>query len=197
MKNKKPKKVSIKLEDIDPDEFKKRPGENAQSVGKRKKEHPRRAGWQEVQHVYDEREGRRLVNHMIEHQVGLKAALKADPTFPGHVAIYQWRYAQPEFDKAIRLAQAYVYECMGEGIADIVDDTSQDIIHNERGSMPNSAAVLRSRLRHDFRKWLATDRVKELRSRAGAITAEDAENGDSGKPEIRIFLGDKEIKTAS
>lgn len=171
--------------------------ENPQQIAKRKKEDPRRSNWKKAVHVYDEREGARLIEYMIEHQVGLTVALKADPTFPGHNAIYQWRYAQPEFDKAIRLAQAYVYECMGEGIADIVDDTSQDIIQNERGAMPNSAAVLRSRLRHDFRKWLATDRVKELRSRAGAIAAEDSENGENGKPEIRIFLGDREIKPTS
>jgi len=175
----------------------KKPQQDTKKVGELKKEHPRRKAWTKATYIYDEREGARLIEHMIEHRVGLTVALKADPTFPGHNAIYQWRYAQPEFDKAIRLAQAYVYETMGEEITKIVDDTSQDIIHNERGAMPNSAAVLRSRLRYDCRKWLSTERVKELRSRAGAITAEDGADGDSGKPEIRIFLGDKEIKTAS
>jgi hypothetical protein len=171
--------------------------ENPQQIARRKKEDPKRSNWKKAVHIYDEREGARLIEHMIEHRVGLTVALKADPTFPGHNAIYQWRYAQPEFDKAIRLAQAYVYETLGEEITKIVDDTSQDIIQNERGAMPNSAAVLRSRLRYDCRKWLSTERVKELRSRAGAIAAEDSENGESGKPEIRIFLGDREIKPAS
>lgn len=67
---------------------------------------------------------------------------------------YVWLSRDPELVKNYLLAKSAAAERMAEEILEIADDSGADMYHGAQGSAPNRAAVERSKLMVDSRKWL-------------------------------------------
>lgn len=68
--------------------------------------------------------------------------------------IYGWLKTHEDFAKNYARAKEIQMDLMAQEILDISDDSSQDTIETEKGTIPNNEWINRSRLRVDTRKWL-------------------------------------------
>ena len=73
------------------------------------------------------------------------------PGMPSRQCVHQWRMRNPAFDDLYMRARAVGMESMSDDLLTIADDDTGDLLPD--GS-PNSAAVQRSRLMVDSRKFL-------------------------------------------
>jgi len=97
-------------------------------------------------------------NHLIAHAILWEIAdgrpissFRRDNKYPAVSTIYLWAQQYPEFsDGLVRAQQTAAHILATEGL-EIADDASNDHIDG----MPNNAAVNRSRLRIEQRRWLA------------------------------------------
>lgn len=92
---------------------------------------------------------------------GLLKLTKLYPELPDKVTINRWRYRVPEFRNQYALAKVEQADILAEECLEIADDDSFDTItkYNKDGSeyeACNSEWLMRSRLRVDTRKWLAS-----------------------------------------
>ena len=69
---------------------------------------------------------------------------------------YDWIAKDVELSNKYARAKELQAEFMAEQILAIADETSNDTIKTEKGDIPNSEWIARSRLRVDSRKWLAS-----------------------------------------
>ena len=83
---------------------------------------------------------------------------------PDKVTICRWRHKHPEFAELYRQAKISQIEVIVDEILEIADDILNDrIIHIEQGNGHcNGEYILRSRLRIDTRKWLASKLVPRV-----------------------------------
>ena len=104
---------------------------------------------------YSEALGEEICNALGNSVDGITRICKANPHFPEPETIRDWRHKNQSFSakyEAAKLKQALGF---AEGIIDIVDDNSNDIMMTDKGPAVNSAAIQRDRLRMDARKWIA------------------------------------------
>lgn len=104
---------------------------------------------------YTKELGEEICNALGNSVDGIARICKANPHFPEPETIRDWRHKNAEFSakyEAAKLKQALGF---AEGIIDIVDDNSNDIMMTDKGPAVNNAAIQRDRLRMDARKWIA------------------------------------------
>jgi hypothetical protein len=84
------------------------------------------------------------------------AAIARDPKMPDFATIYAWRQTNAEFAAWFHRAREIQSHALADSALAIADDKSGDILYRQNGDpVPNNAAVQRSRLRVDSRRWLA------------------------------------------
>lgn len=78
---------------------------------------------------------------------------------PEERTVYRWLWKQPEFCQNYARAREYRADYLAEEALAIADDDSKDILQVGEGgdirSLTNSAAVQRSKLQFEARKWAA------------------------------------------
>ena len=89
----------------------------------------------------------------IEEGNSLRATLKRD-SMPTSTTFYEW--IDSDKQKALHYARACEKraDSIFDEILEIADETSNDTIITERGEIPNSEWIARSRLKVDARKWM-------------------------------------------
>jgi len=89
----------------------------------------------------------------IEEGASLRSILRRDD-MPGRTVFFDW--LNDSEDKANQYARACEKraDAIFEEILDIADGTSNDTIITDKGEVPNSEWMQRSRLRVDARKWM-------------------------------------------
>jgi len=89
----------------------------------------------------------------IEDGASLRSILRRDD-MPGRTVFFDW--LNDSEDKANQYARACEKraDAIFEEILDIADETSNDTIITDKGEIPNSEWMQRSRLRVDARKWM-------------------------------------------
>ena len=79
---------------------------------------------------------------------------------PEERTVYRWLWKQPEFCQNYARAREYRADYLAEEALAIADDDSKDILQVGEGgdirSLTNSAAVQRSKLQFEARKWAAS-----------------------------------------
>lgn len=118
----------------------------------------------------------------------VRAICKANPDFPREYTIRQWGMA-PEFATQYARAREAMLDFWADEIVDIADDTSRDTIETEKGEIPNTEWINRSRLRVDSRKWI----MSKLSPRKFGDRIEVA--GDPDAPLMQLIIR-KEVKDA-
>lgn len=73
---------------------------------------------------------------------------------PAHSTVLGWVNDLPSFADRYARARQMGLDVIAEEIIEIADESSSDTVSSERGDMPNSEWIARSRLRVDVRKWL-------------------------------------------
>lgn len=71
-------------------------------------------------------------------------------------AVYDWIDKHPEFANKYARARELQADFLADQIIEISDDTSNDSIYTDKGEIPNTEWISRSRLRVDARKWKAS-----------------------------------------
>lgn len=76
---------------------------------------------------------------------------------PAKITVLKWLRERPDFASQYARAKEESADTHADDLTDIADDTSQDFIKQENGTMVvNNEAIQRSRLRVDTRKWIAS-----------------------------------------
>jgi len=105
---------------------------------------------------YDDEIGQEICRTIGTHSEGLKALCKKNPSWPRPAHIYTWMIENPSFKEMYIRAKQNQIESLVDDIVDIADDTSEDWIENDKGTIvANHDHINRARLRIDTRKWLA------------------------------------------
>ena len=68
--------------------------------------------------------------------------------------VYRWFKSIPEFKEKYEEARTFQWETWYDEIIDIGNDGSKDLLQGPKGPVSNHAAVQRSKLQTDDRKWL-------------------------------------------
>jgi hypothetical protein len=94
-----------------------------------------------------------------ESEFGLRKIFNENDDFPTVTTFMRWLadkedhskdYLREQYARAKELQADY----MAEKIIEIADESGNDTIQTDKGPIPNSALMNRSRLRVDVRKWL-------------------------------------------
>ena len=94
---------------------------------------------------------------------GLKRLCVDNPHWPNKDTIFTWLKNNQEFSDQYAHAKRCQIETFIDEILEIADDSSQDVLVNEQGSIScNHEFIARSRLRIDTRKWLASKLVPKV-----------------------------------
>jgi len=94
---------------------------------------------------------------------GTKKLCKENQHWPCQDTLFTWLKKHTEFSEQYAQAKRCQIEVFIDEILDIADDSSQDEVINEQGSIVcNSEFIARSRLRIDTRKWLAAKLVPKI-----------------------------------
>lgn len=75
------------------------------------------------------------------------------PDYPAPSTVVGW-CEDAKFAEQYACARHNGLDAIAEEIIEIADETGRDTISSERGNIPNSEWIARSRLRVDARKWL-------------------------------------------
>jgi hypothetical protein len=89
----------------------------------------------------------RLVCERISTTPKSLAQICAAPDMPGVATVYRWLREYPDFRD--------LYTTAKQAQADILIDEALEIVDDVTGDVPERDAVRRSKLRVDFRKWMA------------------------------------------
>lgn len=95
-----------------------------------------------------------ICNEILEGKA-LRTILKGE-NMPAPAIFYKWLDEDELKVKQYARACNYRAESIFDEILEIADNTSNDTITTERGDIPNSEWIARSRLRVDSRKWIAS-----------------------------------------
>ena len=94
---------------------------------------------------------------------GTKRLCKENQHWPCQDTLFTWLKIYPEFSEQYAQAKRCQIEVFIDEILDIADDSSQDEVISEQGSIVcNSEFSARSRLRIDTRKWRAAKLVPKV-----------------------------------
>lgn len=84
------------------------------------------------------------------------AKLCREPEMPSVSTLMRWLREHEEFRESYTIAKESQIDLLAEEILDIADDNSHDLTTAENGrTVANTAAVQRSKVRIESRKWLA------------------------------------------
>ena len=104
-----------------------------------------------------------ICNSIASSSKGTKKLCKENQHWPCQDTLFAWLKNHPEFSEQYARAKRCQIEVFIDEILDIADDSSQDEVINEQGSVIcNSEFIARSRLRIDTRKWLAAKLVPKV-----------------------------------
>ena len=129
-----------------------------------------------------------LILLSIEDGASLRATLRRDG-MPSSITFYDW--IENDKQKALQ----YVHACekraefIFEEILEIADETSKDTIYTDKGEIPNSEWIARSRLKVDARKWMLGKMnpkkygEKIQQEHSGELTTNIISLGNGTKPE--------------
>ncbi len=106
--------------------------------------------------MYTEELGNEICCKLAVSSKGLQPLIKENPHWPCQQTIFEWRIKIKEFGVKYEAAKRHQIEALVDDILNISDDKDDDVIETEHGYTSNSAAIQRSRLRVDSRKWLAS-----------------------------------------
>lgn len=98
---------------------------------------------------------------------GLNKLCKENPHWPNKRTIMSWRISSTDFHHQYTRAKIHQIEAIIDDILDIADDTSHDTIikidkNGDEYEACNNEWIIRSRLRIDTRKWLASKLVPKV-----------------------------------
>lgn len=112
---------------------------------------------------------------------------KLYPHLPTYMTLSNWRKKYPEFAERYLQAKRMQVEQLADDLVLISDDASKDVLKRtvvtdegtEHSETPNAAAISRSKLRVDTRKWLLSRMVDVFKDKSTVetnvtITHEDA-----------------------
>jgi hypothetical protein len=129
-----------------------------------------------------------LVISQIEEGFSLRSILRSE-NMPSRYTFFEW--IKEDECKANQYARACETraEVIFEEILDIADGTAKDTIYTDKGEIPNSEWIARSRLRVDSRKWMLGkmnpkkygDKIQQELS--GAVTQNIISLGSGIKPD--------------
>lgn len=133
-----------------------------------------------------------LCNRIASSERGLVIICKEDDDMPGYQTVFRWLAdeSKPEFRELYARAKEQQAELIANNTLKISDDDSNDTLPGEYGDVPNSAAVQRSKLRVDTRKWLLSKLAPKVYGDKLDVTTD----GKEIKPTTTIIWGDKEVK---
>lgn len=80
----------------------------------------------------------------------------SDEGMPVVSTVMKWLCDNKPFSEQYARAKEQQAEMLVEEMLEIADETSKDTIVTDKGEIPNSEWIARSRLRVDSRKWLAS-----------------------------------------
>jgi hypothetical protein len=93
------------------------------------------------------------------------ASICRDDHMPGHVTIWNWLHNDAALFEAWTRARQRSAHALIENAVAIADDDSNDVLYDGGDRpIPNAAAVKRSQLRVEYRKWLASKLDPQYRS---------------------------------
>jgi hypothetical protein len=104
----------------------------------------------------------------------------ADEEMPVLSTVMLWLRHHREFSEQYDRSRLDRCDAFAEEILEISDDASEDYIEGERGTVGNSAAVNRSKLRVDTRKWL----MSRMLPKKYGDKVEQTLRGDSEAPVV-------------
>lgn len=128
-----------------------------------------------------------LILSEIEEGASLRSILVRED-MPSRYAFFEWlKYDKEKANQYARACDLRA-DIIFEEILNIADDASNDTIITERGEIPNSEWIARSRLRVDSRKWVLSkmnpkkygDRIQNEHS--GEVTTTIISLGSGIKP---------------
>lgn len=107
--------------------------------------------------AYSEEQKAEILNGMFEKMAAgssVRELCKLDPKLPHRTTLYRWIADNEEWQKSYETARQMLCDYWADEILELADDSSNDIIEGAKGPTGNVAAVQRSRLQVDSRKWL-------------------------------------------
>lgn len=94
---------------------------------------------------------------------GLKQLCEKNPHWPSRKCIHEWRIKYPEFSDSYAQAKQRQIETIVDACFDIADHGLNDTYLDANGNVKvDTDIVQRSRLRIDFRKWVAAKLLPKL-----------------------------------
>lgn len=103
--------------------------------------------------TYTEEAGAKVCERLA--QVGSLRRVCAEDGMPGEAAVRSWIVRHPEFAEAYARAKEAGIDALVEEALDISDDGVNDWQEGKHGPMLNAEHVSRSKLRVEYRRWLA------------------------------------------
>jgi hypothetical protein len=83
--------------------------------------------------------------------------------WPCQDTLFTWLKQYPEFSEQYKRAKICQVELLVDELIDIADDSSQDLVTDESGTVRyNAGCVARSKLRIETRKWIAARLVPRV-----------------------------------
>lgn len=124
----------------------------------RKKNPPGNPPW-----PFDEELGKEICEKVACNTTSLRSLCKKNPHWPSDETIYKWRRENEKFAGMYAKAKAEQIEALVDETLEICNDSSEDYIVDDDGKLQfNKEHVMRSRLKVDTRKWLASKLVPRL-----------------------------------
>ena len=101
--------------------------------------------------------GDRICELVATHPIGLPRLCEMYPELPAQSTINRWRYQIEDFRDKYTESKRFQSEILAEEILEISDYSERDTSYDKHGNAHcDSEWVMRSRLRVDSRKWLAS-----------------------------------------
>ena len=103
--------------------------------------------------AYDKEKVFALILQEIEEGASLRSILRRDE-MPTQKTFFDWLHNDEDKVKQYARATEKRADAIFEEILEIADEKSNDTIYTDKGEIPNSEWMARSRLRVDARKWM-------------------------------------------
>ncbi len=114
------------------------------------------------------------------------------PDMPGIATVFRWLRDRPKFRELYALAKQAQADLLIEEALDIADDDSDDLIETADGKILfNRAAIQRSKMRIEHRKWIA---AKLLPRRYGAQPEQDSASPPKPEPSSEVVFTVEQMK---
>lgn len=113
--------------------------------------------------IYSQELADEICTKIASNGKGIKLLCAENPNWPNKDTIFMWLKNHPEFSDQYARAKQCQIEVFVDEILDIADDCSKDSYINAQGKkICDAEYIVRSRLRIDTRKWLASKLVPKV-----------------------------------